>query len=90
MYGSIIILNKMLYSIRTFSRGYYIGYAESIDGIHWNRKDNEAGIELSEKGFDDKNISYPYLINLPDSKDVVMFYNGNNCGKTGFGWARQI
>lgn len=35
---------KMYYSIRTYSRGYYIGYAESKDGIKWKRMDEKAGI----------------------------------------------
>lgn len=79
---------KMLYSIRTYSRGYYIGYAESTNGINWKRKDELAGIGLSEKGWDDTNISYPYIFNYKDK--VYMFYNGNGCGKTGFGYAELI
>lgn len=76
---------KMLYSIRTYSRGYYIGYAESNDGIHWERKDELAGIGLSEKGWDSANLSYPYIFRYQDK--VYLFYNGNGCGKTGFGYA---
>lgn len=53
---------KMMYSIRTYSRGYYIGYAESKDGVHWERKDELAGIGLSEQG-DNANLSYPYIFN---------------------------
>ncbi|ODM13344.1 hypothetical protein BLA28_03275 [Eisenbergiella tayi] len=76
---------KMLYSIRTYSRGYYIGYAESIDGKKWLRKDEEAGIGVSENGWDNTNISYPYLFNYKDN--VYLFYNGNGCGKSGVGYA---
>ncbi len=79
---------KMLYSIRTYSRGYYIGYAESKDGISWIRKDEQAGIDLSKEGWDDTNISYPVLFEY-DGK-VYMFYNGNGCGKTGFGYAELM
>ncbi len=78
-------LYKMLYSIRTYSRGYYIGYAESEDGIKWIRKDNEAGITLSKEGWDNENISYPYITKFKDK--TYLFYNGNGCGKTGFGYA---
>ena len=79
---------KMLYSIRTYSRGYYIGYAESEDGVHWERKDDEAGIELSKSGWDSVNLSYPYLYKYRDK--VYMFYNGNGCGKSGFGYAQLV
>lgn len=79
---------KMLYSIRTYSRGYYIGYAESEDGIHWERKDSEAGIKLSETGWDSVNLSYPYVYHYKDK--TYMFYNGNGCGKSGFGYAELV
>lgn len=76
---------KMFYSIRTYSRGYYIGYAESKDGISWERKDSQAGIDLSPNGWDSENISYPYL--FKHNNKTYMFYNGNGCGKSGFGYA---
>lgn len=79
---------KMYYSIRTFSRGYYIGYAESKDGIHWIRKDEEAGIELGNNSWDDINMSYPYIYKYKEH--VYMFYNGNGCGKTGVGFAELV
>ena len=76
---------KMYYSIRTYSRGYYIGYAESTDGINWNRLDEEAGIDLGIDSCDDTNMSYPFIFKYKDK--TYMFYNGNGCGKTGFGYA---
>lgn len=79
---------KMYYSIRTYSRGYYIGYAESEDGISWERKDEEAGITLGTNSWDDTNLSYPYIYNY--SGHTYMFYNGNGCGKTGFGYAELV
>ena len=41
---------KMWYSYR--GDRYHIGYAESYDGINWTRKDEKAGIDISETGFD--------------------------------------
>jgi hypothetical protein len=79
---------KMFYSIRTYSRGYYIGYAESKDGINWDRKDELAGIEPAENSWDDTNLSYPYLFKHKQNR--YMFYNGNGCGKSGFGYAKEI
>lgn len=79
---------KMLYSIRTYSRGYYIGYAESVDGIKWIRKDELAGIEPGENSWDDTNLSYPYLFS--NQENIYMFYNGNGCGQSGFGYAKLV
>lgn len=79
---------NMLYSIRTYSRGYYIGFAESEDGKNWERKDNEAEIHLSSEGWDSENLSYPYL--WSNGEQVYMFYNGNGCGKSGVGYAELI
>ncbi len=79
---------KMYYSIRTYSRGYYIGYAESDDGINWTRLDDQAGISPSDTGWDSENISYPFLFKHEDK--TYMFYNGNGCGKTGFGFAELV
>lgn len=64
---------------------YRIGYAESVDGIRWTRKDNLAGIDISEKGWDSEMISYPNVIQ--NNNQLVLFYNGNGFGKSGFGYA---
>lgn len=64
---------------------YRIGYAESIDGINWKRKDTQAGINLSSEGWDSQMISYPYVFYNNDQ--IMMLYNGNGFGKSGFGYA---
>lgn len=76
---------KMLYSSRTVSKGYRLGYAESDDGLVWERKDEEVGIDVSENGWDSKMICYASEVKYKDR--LYMFYNGNNCGETGFGYA---
>lgn len=80
---------KMYYSIRTYSRGYYIGYAESDNGINWDRQDERAGIGLSKEGWDSENLSYPYIIDVAGGGQI-MLYNGNGCGKSGFGYAELV
>lgn len=65
---------------------YRIGYAESIDGITWERKDEKVGISISPEGWDSQMISYPNVIKYKNQK--FMFYNGNGFGKTGFGYAK--
>ena len=62
-----------------------IGYAESKDGINWIRKDDEAGIDVSESGWDSEMICYPYVFDHKGKR--YMFYNGNGYGRTGFGLA---
>ena len=64
---------------------YRIGYASSTDGIKWKRKDENAGITISEKGWDSDSICYPYMISHKNKK--FMLYCGNNYGETGFGYA---
>ena len=83
---------KMWYSKRSLidfrtnpKNSYRAGYAESFDGINWKRLDQEVGIDVSEKGWDSEAIAYPYIIKANDK--LIMFYNGNGFGKTGFGYA---
>lgn len=64
---------------------YRIGYARSRDGILWHRDDEQAGIGLSEAGWDSTMICYPSVIEV-DGR-VYMFYNGNGFGQTGVGCA---
>jgi hypothetical protein len=83
---------KMWYSYRFLldyrtdrQKSYRLGYAESKDGIKWERKDSEVGIAKSEEGWDSQMIEYCHVINLKGKK--YMFYNGNGFGKSGFGYA---
>lgn len=78
-------LYKMWYSIRTISKGYRIGYAESTDGLNWERKDNEVGIDVSKSGWDSEMICFASIVDTRGKR--YMFYNGNEFGKTGFGVA---
>jgi hypothetical protein len=78
-------LYRMFYSVRTRSKGYRLGYAESLDGIAWNRQDDRIGIDVSASGWDSEMIAYASV--LRHGARTYMFYNGNNCGQTGFGYA---
>lgn len=64
---------------------YLAGLAESFDGISWRRIDSELGISLSQSGWDSKHLCYPALLTVKDK--IYMFYNGNDMGKAGFGYA---
>lgn len=76
---------KMLFSRRSRSLGYRIGYAESPDGVEWTRDDDRAGLEVSDGGWDADMIGYTSI--LQRGERTYLFYNGNDCGQTGFGWA---
>ena len=76
---------KMWYSYAIGHGGYRIGYAESKDGIHWERKDEEVGITVSKEGWDAEMICYPFVFEHKGQK--YMLYNGNGYGKTGIGLA---
>jgi hypothetical protein len=75
---------EMWYSYNA-GQGYKIGYAESSDGYVWNRKDAEAGIDLSESGWDSKTLAYPWVFSHEERK--YLLYNGNEFGREGFGLA---
>jgi len=74
---------KMWYSHR--GKSYRIGYAESKDGVDWERRDKEAGIDVSESGWDSEMICYPHVFQHKGRE--YMLYNGNGYGKTGIGLA---
>ncbi len=83
-----VIKGKKGYHMWFSHRGdkYRIGYAFSKDGIDWDRRDDEAGITVSEQGFDDIMICYPAVFKYED--DYYMLFNGNRYGMTGFGIAK--
>ncbi len=79
---------KMWYSYRGSidAPTYRIGYAESLDGFLWERKDDEINLIPSESGWDSEMICYPYIFEQKRNKFIL--YNGNGYGKTGFGIAK--
>jgi predicted GH43/DUF377 family glycosyl hydrolase len=79
----------LFYSIRRKNISYRIGYAVSNDNCKtWQRKDNIEGLEISSTGWDSEMICYPAVITVLGK--TYLFYNGNNNGETGFGYAEII
>lgn len=76
---------EMLYSIRTVSRGYRLGYARSADGLTWHRHDERIGLDVSGEGWDSQMICFASL--LIAAGRTYLFYNGNGYGETGVGVA---
>lgn len=75
----------MFYGAGTIDEGYRLTYAESTDGIKWMRRDNDVGIDVSDSGWDARMQAYPAIVTYNDN--TYMFYNGNDYGRDGFGYA---
>ena len=77
---------KMSYGYGSEEHPYRLAYAESNDGIHWvNRNIN---IDLSCEGWDCEMMAYPSFVRV--NGKGYLFYNGNNYGYNGFGYAELI
>ena len=74
---------RMWFSLRTPEWPYCIGYAESPDGLNWERK--APGVDPSADGWDSKQVEYAYVLKEEDR--YLMFYNGDGYGATGTGLA---
>ena len=55
------------------------------DGVAWERRDDEAGIDVSADGWDSEMIHCGWV--QPTASGTYLFYNGNGYGETGFGVA---
>jgi hypothetical protein len=76
----------MWYSRRSLEEGYRMGYAESDDGLHWTRMDDQAVLAPSGgDAWDGQEVSLASIEQTPAG--TYLFYNGNQHGRTGFGVA---
>jgi len=64
---------------------YQIGYAESDDGLHWERDDARGGLSTAAEGWDSEMVEYAAVVVRNGQR--FMFYNGNNYGHDGIGLA---
>jgi hypothetical protein len=77
---------EMWFSHRSGSgESYRIGYALSADGRDWNLRLEDAGIHVSETGWDSEMIESLFVFDHAGRR--YMLYNGNGYGNTGFGLA---
>jgi hypothetical protein len=74
---------RMWFSVR--GEAYRLGYAESVDGIVWQRDDQRANLPVSPSGWDSEMITYPVVFEAEGK--LQMLYNGNGYGRTGIGLA---
>jgi len=78
-------LYKMWFAYKGNETTYRIGYAESKDGLQWNRNDQLAGMGTSDHGWDSEMVEYAFVIKHKENN--FMFYNGNDYGQSGIGLA---
>lgn len=89
---SYVVYDKGIYKM-FFCKGteditYRMAYAEPEDGIVWKRMDDKLNLELSESGWDCEMMGYPAF--MRSGNKAYLFYNGNNYGHEGFGYAELI
>lgn len=65
---------------------YRIGYAQSANGINWERRDDYVGLQPSKEGWDTDSQCYPHVFRYGNY--LYMLYNGNDYGRDGLGLAR--
>ncbi len=78
----------MIFSVRSISKGYRLGYAESKDGRLWKRMDDRIGIDVSDNGWDSEMVCFGNI--LKTETRVWLFYCGNHYGMGGVGAAELI
>ena len=91
-----VIIEDSLYKMWYCHRGsldyrggkdsYQIGYAESKDGIVWKRLDDNFKMSISDEN--STMSCYPNVLKRDGGK--IMFFNGNDFGKTGIGYCEII
>jgi hypothetical protein len=83
----IVVRDRDRFRMWFSARGskYRLGYAESEDGLAWERRDDEAGLVPSGSGWDSSEIAYPHVFDCAGSRWLL--YNGDGFGRTGIGLA---
>jgi hypothetical protein len=76
-----------LYRMWFSSRGdaYRLGYAESTDGLAWERAEDAGLLPAGAPAWDSEMIAYPFVCSSANQR--FLLYNGNGYGRTGIGYA---
>jgi hypothetical protein len=75
----------MVYARGNDSGIFDLDLAESPDGVCWTRQGPLPGLERTPGAWDSRMASYPSLLRYKDK--AYLFYNGNDMGRQGFGYA---
>ena len=65
-----------------------MAYAESKDGINWERLDEKLNMDVTPNSFDSEAIMYAAYFEKDNNSYIL--YNGNNFGEDGFALAQKI
>lgn len=80
---------RMHYSVRRRSPlRYGLGYAESADGLHWQRMDESIGLDVSDEPWESEAVEYGAEIRAGGR--TWLLYNGNDFGRHGIALAEQV
>ena len=82
---------RMWYTTRGFSEDYRvgdyrIGYAESLDGIHWERYPKNPMLEPSDSGWDQKMVEYAEV--MRQGEHYHLWYCGDRFESVGYATGR--
>ena len=78
-------IHKMFYCYRGDTFGYRLGYAESADGMHWVRRDDDIRFDGAPHDWDNDGSAYPTIFDHDGQR--FMLYCGNHYSRAGFGIA---
>jgi hypothetical protein len=76
---------EMYFGASTERMHYRLAYATSPDGVVWQRDDDALGLAPSREGWDSTMTAYPAVVSAAGR--TYLFYNGNDYGREGFGYA---
>lgn len=76
---------RMVYSSRSHSKLYRMGWASTSDTVSWTRHDSEVGLDVSQSGWDSEMVCYGVVVSTRHA--TFMLYNGNGLGRSGVGYA---
>lgn len=66
------------------NHAYRFGFADSADGLSWEIRNDEIGLERASSGWDSVMMTYAAF------HGNHLFYNGNGFGATGIGVALRV
>lgn len=78
---------RMSFSSRVFGQGYRVCFATSSDGTNWNRERHE-GLDPGPEAWDSEMVCY--AMPFTHRGRTWLFYNGNDFGGTGLGYAELV
>jgi hypothetical protein len=79
---------RMWLSVRSAASGYGLTYAESSDGLAWERRDGALQFTGAREAWESETQSFASVVDTHAGR--FMFYNGNGYGATGFGVAKLV